>query len=80
MKLSSVGLDLCNGAIKILNGAVVIPDIQQKIDAQKKHLQEEIESQIELTEMTLSDNIKTAVSKVEDTVDKIKSEVDSRLR
>ncbi len=78
--LNSAGIALAGSAIKIINPSAVPFDIAEKIKAEKEYLEDQISGLEYLTRVNMEFKIDEAMTKLEDMIDKVKSDVGAKLR
>lgn len=77
---NSMGINIGNGAITILNGAVAIPAVGDQMKAQKEELELKTSLLAEATKNLLNEKKKELEEKLLSRIDKVKSSVEAQLR
>lgn len=79
IRLDAAGMNLCNGAIKILGPSVLIPDVEQKMTAQKAHLESQIQQKVKIAKDKLNEKMDDAIYMLAALIDNAGRTVETRI-
>jgi len=77
--MNAAGMNLCNGAIKILGPTVMIKDIEENIKNQKAHLESQIQQKVKIAKDKLNEKMDDAIYMLAALIDDVQRTVETKI-